>query len=223
MCRTRIKTTQVQRVTNYACMHFIGNLPTTTSSKTRTRNRRQEDRMSHGDSRPLSSTPILSHSRPLQISHQAIIHQLRAVPTRFTTAKQQATSIPRAWAFTSERHCPFPLLKVLSMLDLPSRWTPSISRCSNRTISRTRIPLHPSSLMPRVHLSIKTRATRQSIRLTDRQWATSAWIAISMGSLMVCLCLLASSTVASQHRRLNYLESELKPRPPYGPLAQCSA
>lgn len=179
--------------------------------------------MSHGDSHPLSWTPILSHSPRLQTSRRVTIHQLRAVPTRSTRAKQ-ATSTRPAWAFTLEHHCPFRLPKLVSMLDRPSRWMPFISRCFNRTISRTPIRSRPSSLMPRVLSSIKIQVTRRWMRLTDRQWVTFAWTATSStGSLVVCLCLSANSTVAWLRPRLNHLESELDLRTPYGPMAQCSA
>ncbi len=204
-------------------MEFIGNLPITTTSKITMRNLRRGVRTSHGDSHPLSWIPILLHSPRLQTSRRATIHQLRAVPIRSTRAKQ-ATSTPPAWAFTLEHHCPFRLPKLVSMLDRPSRWTPSISRCSNRTISWTQIRSRPSSLMPRVLSSIKIQAMRRWMRPTDRQWATSAWTATSStGSLVVCLCLSASSTVAWQRRRLNHLESELDLRTPYGPMARCSS
>lgn len=156
----QIKTTQVQQVTNYVFMDFIGNLPITTTSKITTRNLRRGVRTSHGDSHPLSWTPILSHSPRLQTSRRATIHQLRAVPIRSTRAKQ-ATSTRPAWAFTLEHHCPFRLPKLVSMLDRPSRWMPFISRCFNRTISRTQIRSRPSSLMPRVLSSIKIQATRR--------------------------------------------------------------
>lgn len=200
-------------------MDFIGNLGITTSSKIRTRNRRQGDHMIHGDSRPLSLTPTRSHSPLLRINHQATTPRLRVVPTRFIRAKQ-ATSKRLVWAFTLERLCLFLLQTVFFMLVLPSRWMPSISRCSSRITSRIRIPSHPSSRMRRALSSIKIRAMRRWRRLTDRQWATSVWTATSTG----CLCVLASSTVVWQHRRLNHLESELEPQPSYGLLIdQCAA